>query len=295
MDDIRKMLKAYRIEEGDIENLKSMAPLMDKYKEPMTEALIGYILSREETARFFPDEEIQKRHKEAVQGWFMRLFSGEYDSRYLLYLQRIGQRHVKEGIDVHYMLSAMNLIRTFTIDIIEKEIECPDMVSVIASVNKIIDFNLDAITTFYREEELRTTFVSYRFEGYLIEFAKRFTYGLNLILVVALILISFSVIGLFVYDIGHLLEGNVVESLISAIGTLLILWVMIELLGAEVRHLRGGKFAIKIFVGVALVSLIRELLISSFKETGGVEKQYFFAISILILGVVYWLISRTET
>lgn len=292
--DMEMMLKDYRVTKGDIENLKTLAPIMDRYKVALTDRLFEYIEGNEETAKFFTDEDTKKRHKEYVREWFIKLFTGPYDGRYFHYLQKIGYRHVRVGIAVHYVTAAMNVVRSFAVEVIENEMDASERAPYITSLNKMLDLNLDLITSSYREEELRTVFVSYRFESYLIEFAKRFTYGLNLILVIALIAISFLVVGLFTYDISHVMEGNIGEGIISAIGSLLILWVMIELLDAEVRHLRGGKFAIKIFVGVALVALIRELLLSSFQEAHGMQKQYFYAASIFILGVVYWLISRTE-
>ncbi len=295
MDDIRKMLKDHRIEKADMERLKSLMPVMEKYRETVTDVLFTYIMDNPDTARFFPTEEIKKRHQNHVQKWFLSIFSGDYmSSKYLRYLEKIGYRHVKVGIDVHFINAAMNLIRSFVIEVIDNEIEEEDRGEMTVSVNKILDLNLDVITSSYREEQLKTVFVSYRFETYLIEFAKRFTYGLNLILVVALIFISFSVIGLFASDVSHLFEGNVAEGLLRSIGTLLILWVMIELLDTEVRHLRGGEFAVRVFVGVALVALIRELLLSSFQEASAMLKQYFYVAAIFVLGLVYWLISRAE-
>lgn len=295
MDDIRKMIKDHRIEKDDINRLKSLLPVMEKYRETVTDVLFAYIMDNPDMAKFFPNEDIKKRHQSHVQKWFLSLFSGDYmTSKYLRYLEKIGYRHVKVGIDVHFISAAMNLIRSFIIEVIDSEIEEADRGETIISANKVLDLNLEVITNSYREEQLKTVFVSYRFETYLIEFAKRFTYGLNLILVVALIFIAFSVIGLFVSDVSHLFEGNVAEGLLRSIGTLLILWVMIELLATEVRHLRGGEFAVRVFVGVALVALIRELMLSSFQEATEIMKEYFYVAAILVLGLVYWLISKAE-
>jgi hypothetical protein len=72
-------------------------------------------------------------------------------------------------------------------------------------VEKIIDINLDVITSAYVEEEKRATFVSRRFESYLIQFAKRFSYGLNLILVLGLVALGalgFSPMTLPIYSKG---------------------------------------------------------------------------------------------
>ena len=39
-----------------------------------------------------------------------------------------------------------------------------------------------------------------------------------------------------------------------------MLWVVIELVDTEVKHLKGAKSSIRIFVSVAMISLIRKYL-----------------------------------
>jgi uncharacterized membrane protein (DUF373 family) len=70
--------------------------------------------------------------------------------------------------------------------------------------------------------------------------------------------------------------------------------MMIELLGTEIRHLKGEEFSINVFVGVALVAFIRKVLISSFQKDITDETKYFLVASVLVLGFIYWLISKTE-
>jgi len=72
-----------------------------------------------------------------------------------------------------------------------------------------------------------------------------------------------------------------------------MLWVVIELVDTEIKHLKGGKFAIKVFVGVALVAVIRKLLIIMLKSEA-IEAQFSLIAAIAVLGAVYWLISRIE-
>jgi uncharacterized membrane protein (DUF373 family) len=81
---------------------------------------------------------------------------------------------------------------------------------------------------------------------------------------------------------------------LAALGSLLIIWVMVELMENEIRQLRGGQFKIQIFLGVGLVALIRELLIGSLDHGAGKEQLTVLA-GIVALGVVYWLISRADS
>lgn len=294
MENIKDILKNFRIDDGDRENLKQLKFIFENHKKRFSDEFYNGILEQKGASQFFPDEATIERHKKALEDWFLRLFSGEYDNRYMTYLRKVGNEHVKIGVSVHSLSAAMSMVRGFAINIIEQEADPAEKRDFISSFNKALDMNLEIITSAYREEELKTSFLSYRVESRLINFGNRFTYGLNLLLMIALIVLSVLVVGLFGSDISHIFEGNVERGLISAIGSLLILWMMIELLGTEIKHLQGEDFSINVFVGVALVAFIRKILISSFQEDITNETKYFLVASILVLGFIYWLISKTE-
>jgi uncharacterized membrane protein (DUF373 family) len=101
------------------------------------------------------------------------------------------------------------------------------------------------------------------------------------------------VIGLFVYDLTHLFQGDLEKGLLSTIGSMLMLWIVIELMDNEIRQLRGGKFAIKVFISVALVAVIRKILITTISAEA-IEAQVALIAALAVLGVVYWLIARLE-
>ena len=75
--------------------------------------------------------------------------------------------------------------------------------------------------------------------------------------------------------------------------TLLIIWMMIELMDNEIKTLKGGKFNILVFIGVIIVALIREILISTLRHDA-LDTQAFLAGTLLILGVVYYLVARSQ-
>ena len=70
---------------------------------------------------------------------------------------------------------------------------------------------------------------------------------------------------------------------------------MVELMENEIRQLRGGRFKITIFLGVALVAFIREILITSLQHGTNPQVGYFLLGAILTIGIVYWLITRAES
>ncbi len=116
---------------------------------------------------------------------------------------------------------------------------------------------------------------------------------MNLVLILALIGLTLGVVGLFAYDVRNLITGNLEHGIISALGSMLILWVMIELMNTEIAHLKGGELHISVFIGVALVTIIRETMIATLKHERP-ETIYYLIAAILVIGVVYWLVKRTE-
>ena len=191
------------------------------------------------------------------------------------------------------MNAAFHFVKRYVHDVLRKEYaDQVERASFMRSADKILDINLDIFTSSYIEEE-KKFFLSQKVESQLIQLANRFTHGLNLVLVLGLVILGFMVIGLFGYDLLHVLDGDLEKGLLSTLGSLLMLWVVIELMGTEIKHLRGGKFAIKVFISVALVAVIRKILVTSLKSDA-VEAQLSLVGAVAVLGVVYWLVSKVD-
>ncbi len=290
-----KEIKAhYDFREEDEKRLLSLRDLMAAKADRAMEALHTWILQTKDAARYFTEDTIRTHVFNAQRKWFLDLFSGNYDSRYYERLISIGQKHVKALVDAHYMNRAVNIVRNFCISTINENIDgAEDRIKAIVSIEKILDINLDIITSSYIEEELRAYSPAYRVKNALISFSERFSQTMNLILVLALIGLTLGVIGLFVSDVQQLLSGDLESGIITALGSLLILWVVIELMDTEIAHLRGGKFQISVFIGVALVTTIRETMIATLKHEKP-ETVYYLVASVLVIGLVYWLVKKTE-
>ena len=284
----------YFFTEDDGELLKSLRQLAEANKERMAGEFYDFLLSIPETAEFFKDEQVLQHQRTVHQEWFVSLFSGIYDNSYYHTLQRIGHSHVRIGLNAHFVNAAMNVVRRFLIELLQEAFPVvSDRRKYRNAVEKIIDINLDIISASYQEEELKKVFLSHRLESQLIKAAERFTYGLNLILVLALAGVSLSVVGLFVWDIVHIFRGDFEKGILGALGTLLIIWMMIELMDNEIKTLKGGSFNILVFIGVIIVALIREILISTLRHDA-LETQIFLAGTLLILGIVYYLVASSQ-
>jgi uncharacterized membrane protein (DUF373 family) len=291
---IDELRRHYLFSDDEAQLLASLQPLAEGVKEKLTDELYDYLLGIPETAVFLQDEVVLQRLKDSQKKWFLDLFSGKYDNHYLRKLEKIGLAHVRIGLNAHYVNAAMNFIRQATVNMIRDTYPNREIRQKLTdAAEKILDINLDIMTASYLEEELKKEFVSHRLESKLITATERFTYGLNLILVLALAGVSISVVGLFAWDLLHIFRGSIEKGILSALGTLLILWMMIELMGNEIKNLKGGKFNILVFIGVIMVALIREILISTLRHDP-LETQAFLAGTLLILGVVYYLVAKSQ-
>ena len=296
MESARKLKEHYNFTEEDRTNLHRLKPIIEAEKLRLGDSLYRFIIAIPEIEEFLTgNEEARKRHRAGLGRWMSSLFCGRYDQVYFMTLQRVGSTHVKIGLQGHYVNAAMNFMRNLFGEIINNQIpDADDRAALFTSLDKILDMNLDVMTSSYREAELRKVFFSYRLDEYLLRFADRFSFALKFILVLALMGISVAVVGLFVSDVYELFTHRTAHGVLAALGSLLIIWVMVELMENEIRQLRGGHFKIQIFLGVGLVALIRELLISSLDHGSGQEQLSILA-GIVSLGVVYWLITRADS
>jgi len=295
MESIDRIKAHYGFTPGDEKNLVSLKPMMEKYRDSFVVEFYHYVKNFEDAHKFLKDEATVKRHQDALKIWFMKLFSGEYGPKYLAELERVGMTHVKINLHAHYVNAAFHFVKQYVHSILVKDMEnVEERIFMERSFEKILDINLDVFTSSFIEEE-KKFFLSQKFESYLIQAANRFSHGLNIVLVLGLVLLGVLVMGLFGYDLLHILDsGDLEKGLLSTLGSLLMLWVVIELMDTEIKHLKGGKFAIKVFISVALVAMIRKILVTSLKS-GEVEAQLSLIAGVAVLGVVYWLIAKVDT
>ncbi len=293
MENFEQIKRDYQFTENDIKNILKLRDKMLKYEDEFIDRFYNFIFRMPDTKRYLTKERL-KNHKEKLKLWYNDLFSGRYDKKYFQKLYKIGEKHVEIGLPTHYVNASFNFIRRFFIEKINKEYGLSEERNkLVESLGKLLDINLDVLTSAYREEELTKYKVISVVEKRLINLSRKFADILDFTLVLSLIVVSFFVIALFAYDIYELLFLKVKfeEGIIKVLGSLLILWAVSELMTEEIKHLKGGGFALGAFIGLALAAMIRKILIASLSVSKIPELLAYSAI-VLSLGIVYWLISR---
>jgi uncharacterized membrane protein (DUF373 family)/hemoglobin-like flavoprotein len=294
MRTFREIKDNYRFSEPEIETLKALLSIVEPHADTIVSDFYNLFRQIPDTAKYLEDDAQMARLRTMHRIWLLALFQGPFDERYFQRLQRIGHAHVRIGLSAHFVYVGMNLIRQHLHQIIAAEVDPDQQEGAFQAVEKILDLNLDVIARTYHEEEIRRVFLSQKLESLLIRFSQRFTFGLNILLVLGLLGLSLGAVILILQDVISIFQGNLVYGLVATMGSVLILWVIIELLDMEIDRLQGGDFKLRLFVGVALVAFIRKVLVTSLKEHDLWTEGLYLA-GILVCGVIFWLVSRAET
>lgn len=284
----------YYFTKDDERRLTELKPIMERRADKAIEALYQWINVTDSAKKVFKNESLIRHVMKLIRIWFISLFSGKYDNYFYDNLIRIGQKHEKVGVEPHFMIRAINIIRNACADIICEEVDLQEERDrYLISINKILDINLDVITSAYLEEEVKGYSAAYRVRGRVVKFGEVFAQVTSLALILALILLTGAVVYLCGRDIYQIFTGKLEQTIVTALGSVLILWVMLELINTEIAHLRGGKFKISVFVGVALVTTIREVMIATLKHET-IEFIVALVASVLVIGIIFWLVKKTE-
>jgi uncharacterized membrane protein (DUF373 family) len=283
----------YRFSTEDLEQLGELGRLLTPMAEEVVEDFYAFLLEMPDTARFLEDQERLARLKKSHHTWLLGLFHSPLDENYYRRLQRIGLAHVRIGLSAHFVYVAMNFLRTRLKTALSQQVEACRWPAGEAALDKILDLNLDVIARAYHQEEMRRFFLSYKFDDALIRFARRFTFGLNLLLLIGLIGLAAGMVVVLFNDLSLIVKGSFDKGLVAALGSLLILWLAIELLEAEVDRLQGGELQLSLFVGVGLVAFIRKILIATLSHET-VQEELIYLGGILVFGLIYWLTARAE-
>ena len=296
MNNYQDIKEHYKFTKEEEIILKNLQPRMNDLADIFIDEFYDYIWGFGKTAQFLKNKEIIEFHRSKIKEWFINLFCGKYDLPYFMYLYKIGEVHVKIGLPTHYVNSAFTFVRTFVLKSIEENFENKEEhVKEIKAVEKIIDINLDSLTSSYREEELGKFLSLSKIEKNILAGLKKFNSYINYFLAGALAIVAFFAIGLFLYDIYLLFFTNIKieKGILTVLGSLLVLWAAIELIHEEINHLQGKGFAIGAFIMLAMAALIRKVLIYSLSSEKG-EDLLIIGGVIVALALSYWLVGEKK-
>jgi uncharacterized membrane protein (DUF373 family) len=293
---LEKIIQIYNLTDDDISNLASLKDLAKKNANSFVEELHKFISNFDDYSKFLSSEEIKNRHKEKLKLWFLDLFNAQFNEDYLRKIKKIGEVHAQIGLPSHYVSATMNFIRSFLHSIVLENYDVYHRQEELKlSIDKILDINLDIMTSSYIDENQFYVAKS-KIETNIVRLSSRLSYFFDVGLVSLLVLTSLLIFFLFVSDIFKFLlnsNSSFEHTVINILGAMLILWTVRELLEEEVKRLKGKKFALNVFISLAMAALLRKILIFSLEPQKS-EEVAILGLLVLVLGIVYWLMNLSE-
>ncbi|ADR19844.1 protoglobin domain-containing protein [Calditerrivibrio nitroreducens] len=292
---IKEVISNYSLTEKDIHNLIFMEKFMLEYADQFVDQFYEYMISKMPLPDSMSSDVIQK-HQNLLKIWYKRFFEGKIDNKYLEYLVNIGNTHIKFNItqDMFNIMSNWTrqwfhekIFQNVSDDIKRKEL--------LFSMHKLMDINKDIISDAYYTTEIKKYSVFLSLRDFIISVSERIEFITQIIILSFLIFLTISAAVYFLFDIVVLMKMKPDFFIIKALSSLLMIWVLSELLYTEINIIKGAKFKISTFVGVALIAFVRDLLIMTLEHSGSIEKLLLIILSITVLGLVYWLVTITET
>jgi len=140
-----------------------------------------------------------------------------------------------------------------------------------------------------------------KFEDGLIAGLRRFNQFLHVVLALALAIASLMVIIDFCsMALGSIIAGNMTHGFLQALGSLFILWTLSTLISAEITYVKTNKFHARVFVEVAMITVLRALIVQPVQMVSGnanpeeVFNPVHYGLllaALLIVGIVYKLVD----
>lgn len=291
----KSLQKHYNITEKDIENLLYLQPHMANHKEEFVEDYyeaikVKFKLTERQT-------EVLDANKPQLEEWYDRLFDGNQNNSYYNFLYKQGAGIQKYQFEPDYLTAMISFARLWLHEKIFQTIDDDiKRKGILLSMHKLLDINNELMLDAYYDKTISKYSSVFSWRKMVVDFSERFSLIMHSILVAVLMGLTIMAVWIFTKDIIHLFSGHAEAMLITALGSLLIIWVLVELLHTEVQIIRGGKFKTSVFISVALIAFIRDLLIITLKhEKGNMFQHGFILSSILVLGLIFWLIVKTES
>ncbi|ACF12867.1 conserved hypothetical protein [Chloroherpeton thalassium ATCC 35110] len=108
---LEELLAMTRMTEEEKKVLGEMRSQAESIVGEMINAFYDRLLSHENTSEYLSDK--IERMRETLKGWFLELFTGDYNDKYVKSRLQIGKVHVRIGLPVRYPLAMMDVIMEY--------------------------------------------------------------------------------------------------------------------------------------------------------------------------------------
>ena len=138
----------------DAATLRDAKPWVAPHFPRIAAEFYDRIHEHEQAHAVLVDDAQVTRLKGSLVRWLERVFSGPYDEAYFRETAKIGEVHVRVGLPQRYMFTAMSLIRTSLIDVLDREADPEDATRYRRAVSRVLDLELAVMLEAYKNQLL---------------------------------------------------------------------------------------------------------------------------------------------
>jgi len=140
-----------------------------------------------------------------------------------------------------------------------------------------------------------------QFEKKLVSTLRGFNGLLHVLLAIALVVASVLIVWQFSVEVvDSLRNGQLARGFLHALGTLFIVWTLSSLISAEIEYVATSRFHLRVFIEVAMITLLRQLIVEPVQVVVGTAEPTLeinlwhygtVLVAILVVGIVHRLVG----
>lgn len=153
---LEKLKRYVDFTEEDAQLLVEIGPRLEPHFSALADLFYERILNDPEASSIFTGSGQLQRLHGTLQMWVRGVFAGRYDSTYAQERDRIGEVHVRLGVQQKHVIGSMNIVRSFLLQAVNREV--PDLRQASRfkhAINKILDMDLNLICESYFDASVR--------------------------------------------------------------------------------------------------------------------------------------------
>lgn len=133
----------FELTDEDLKRLRGLRPFAEKYTDRVIDQFYDLLLGHEVTRAFFPDDNTLRRVQRLHRGYFLELFSGVCDLRYVGERLRVGNSHDRIGLPPKWYLAAYSRYLRLIQGWLNEEFTDPTVIAThYASIEKLVNFDI---------------------------------------------------------------------------------------------------------------------------------------------------------
>ena len=290
-----EILNRFDFAASDMEYINSVKEEMQQYEQAFIKDVLNYL---QKDAQFTAEygKIGDKLNTDRLKSWYNALIAGKLNSAFSEFVSEFNLHQTPKGaFSGERIAELFSFIRIWVQNKLLETAECEwDYKGILQAYTKVINAAVYITMNSYVPRDKSTSHTS-KMKNKILVWAEKASLITHSMLLVFLMIMTVAGVGFFIWSLWDLKDVAPDKLFVTALGSLLVLWVLIELINSEIQMLKGDKFKISIFVGVVLIAFIREVLIMTLKHDAGNMKTMIMMLGgILVLGVTYWLLAKSE-